>query len=106
LPQSAIVYALLVAGGLRRVSVKKSGFSSTIYRRHVSADSRSNALGMTLRFKVLPAPATAGHPEQYSSIAATRIGVEERNQTRPVFWVANVTATVAKAPALASPRMN
>jgi hypothetical protein len=87
----AIVYALLWLVAAARVR-EEEWFSSTVYAGTSALILAPMLWELTLRFKVLPAPATAAILSIFV-IAATALAWK-KNQT-PVFWVANVTATVA-----------
>jgi hypothetical protein len=87
----AIVYALLWLVAAARVH-KEEWFSSTVYAGTSALILAPMLWELTLRFKVLPAPATATILSIFV-IAATALAWK-KNQT-PVFWVANATGTVA-----------
>jgi hypothetical protein len=87
----AIVYALLWLVAAARVR-EEEWFSSTIYAGTSALILAPMLWELTLRFKVLPAPATAVILGIFV-IAATALAWK-KNQT-PVFWVANLTTTAA-----------
>ncbi|MGA3011495.1 MAG: hypothetical protein ABSD72_14655 [Terracidiphilus sp.] len=87
----AIVYALMWLVAAARVR-EDEWFSSTIYTCTSALILAPMLWELTLRFKLLPAPATAFILSIFV-IAATALAWK-KNQA-PVFWVANLTATVA-----------
>jgi hypothetical protein len=84
----AIVYALLWLVAAVRVPVE-AWFASTVYAGTSALILAPMLWELTLRFKVLPAPATAGILCAFV-IAATALAWKQ--DRTPVFWVANLAA--------------
>jgi hypothetical protein len=87
----AIVYALLWLVAAARVG-EEEWFSSTVYAGTSALILAPMLWELTLRFKVLPAPATASILGIF--VIAATVLAWKKDQT-PVFWVANLTATLA-----------